>query len=118
MGGNNVYVLLPPDVNNDLSSILILNDFVKKHKPPQYQKDGLMAQALSDFHFDEGSITSNITLLTSHLITALSFIGLFLMIIACVNFINLSTAQAVKRSLEVGIRKVSGARGNNWQFSL
>ncbi len=38
-----------------------------------------------------------------------SGVGLLLLIIACVNFINLSTARSVKRSMEVGVRKVNGA---------
>ena len=42
-----------------------------------------------------------------------SLIAAFLLVIACINFMNLSTARATKRSKEVGIRKVVGASRSN-----
>ena len=40
-------------------------------------------------------------------------IAALIQIIACINFMNLSTARAARRAKEVGVRKVIGARRNN-----
>jgi putative ABC transport system permease protein len=47
-----------------------------------------------------------------------SVIGLFILLIAAINFINLTTARATERAKEVGVRKVIGAGRNQlvWQF--
>ena len=42
-------------------------------------------------------------------VTLFTLIAVFILIIACINFMNLSTARAVKRAKEVGLRKVVGA---------
>jgi putative ABC transport system permease protein len=41
--------------------------------------------------------------------------GIFILLIACINFINLSTAKASQRAKEVGIRKIAGAE--RWQLT-
>lgn len=48
-----------------------------------------------------------------------SIIALFILVIACINFINLTTARATERAKEVGIRKVTGAVKSQlaWQFT-
>lgn len=45
-------------------------------------------------------------------------VAVFILVIACINFMNLSTARSFKRSREVGMRKVSGATRRQliWQF--
>ena len=50
----------------------------------------------------------------------LGCIGLFLIVAACVNFVNLATATALSRAREVGVRKVMGSRPRQlfWQFMM
>jgi len=45
-----------------------------------------------------------------------SLIALFILLIACINFMNLSTAQSSKRSKEVGVKKTVGARRSSLIF--
>jgi putative ABC transport system permease protein len=116
-GDHSCFVVLPPNMNAGQFN-QNLKTFVKKHKPADYVKDGFQLQALSDMHYNtEIGVFSNHAF-SKQLIKAISLIGLFLLIIACVNFINLATAQAVNRSKEVGIRKVLGSNRNQLIFQF
>ncbi len=90
-------------------------DFREKHPHPE-SKDLFAYKALPmlgmHFDMDYGAGTDK------KFIWALGLIGLFLLITACVNFVNMATAQALTRAREVGVRKSLGStRGQLfWQF--
>lgn len=86
-----------------------LRDFAKRHKPVDYSKDAYITQPLTEMHYDSRFGNFNDHTFSHGIIKALALIGIFLIIIACVNFINLATAQAVNRSKEVGVRKALGS---------
>lgn len=65
-------------------------------------------QPLSEMHFDRRFESFGDHVIAKSTLWTLSLISLFIIIMACINFINLSTAQAVGRSKEIGIRKVLG----------
>ncbi|MFD1255664.1 ABC transporter permease [Mucilaginibacter terrae] len=81
------------------------NEFIKKGG-----RWNLHLQALPDVHLRSAGIISAVTdqgdIKNLYIFAA---IGLFVIVLACVNFINLSTAQAAKRAKEIGVRKVMGS---------
>jgi len=104
-----IFMLLPENVKAENINVQLAKLANKYYKNDPVQKRTNFLQALSDIHFNKeisgfgGHVTSHSTLIT------LSMIGFLIIIMACINFINLSTAQAITRSKEVGVRKVLGS---------
>ena len=71
-------------------------------------------EPLPAMHLDEQFDTFKGDALSPKVLWSLGAIGVLLLIVACINFINLSTVQSVKRSKEVGVRKVLGS--DRWQL--
>jgi len=66
-------------------------------------------EALADVHFSQGKLMDT-PKGNKQFNYVFSLLALFILIIALLNYINLSTAKASERGKEVGVRKVSGAR--------
>lgn len=87
-----------------------LPDFVQKYLGKEnYNNQAFALQPLREMHFDDRFSNYNYRTAPRQMLIALGVIALFLIITACINFINLTTAEAVKRSKEVGIRKSLGS---------
>ncbi|HZY35511.1 MAG TPA: ABC transporter permease, partial [Mucilaginibacter sp.] len=91
-----------------------LAQFVKAHiRMSDGSKAQLLLQPLSDIHFNDHYQDSYSR--QAHLPTlyGLMAVAVFILLIAAINFINLSTAQSLRRAKEVGVRKVIGSTKTN-----
>lgn len=103
------YLVLPP--NARLSNIQgRMHAFIESNWGKDLAKDvELILQPVTEIPFDTRYINNLNTATSRDTYYALIAIALLIMIIACVNFLNLTTAQAIKRTKEVGVRKVLGS---------
>jgi ABC-type antimicrobial peptide transport system permease subunit len=110
------YVLLPPNISVDNFNEQLAT-YARKMAPLD-NKDSYVIQPLSAVHYDaEAGNFSNKTI-SHELINVLWLIAAFILLIACVNFVNLSTAQAVNRAKEIGVRKVLGSSKSQLQIQF
>jgi len=90
-------------------------DLAKEHQDEESKKYGeeqeFFLQPLNDIHFNEnyGIYDWSKGQASKTLLINLALVALFLLLLGCINFINLNTAQASLRAKEVGIRKTLGS---------
>ncbi|HWA33985.1 MAG TPA: ABC transporter permease [Cyclobacteriaceae bacterium] len=105
------YVVLPPGVSRE-NIEQRLSAFEKKyHSQTDGKTKTYLLQPLADIHFNKEYSTNVLDkpFMSFNNLIVLSMLGAFILLVACINFINLSTALAVKKSREIGVRKTLGA---------
>lgn len=99
------YVTLPEETPVDQLEAIFPTIIHKNYTAESARIYHFHAQPLSDVHFNinyGGRVQKK-------LLYAMGAVGLFLVVAACINFVNMATAQALRRSKEVGVRKAMGS---------
>jgi len=117
--GNNclaTYVELKPDVTPASVDRLLYN-FIQKREAKSIARPFLfnMSQWRLYDQFDNGKQTGGGRIQFVRLFSVIAWI---ILLIACINFMNLATARSEKRAREVGVRKVLGAGKRNLIFQF
>jgi putative ABC transport system permease protein len=112
-GRKDMYTFIQVRPGTDLKAMEAkFPDIISKYNPAlkeRNQKDVLGLQPLASIH-----LTSNLAEEVepngdAKIVKFMSLIGIFVLVIAWINYVNLSTAKAMERAREVGVRKVMGA---------
>lgn len=105
-GGNPLSTFVLLNKNADIANVTAkINHIYKKYNPSDKAKVDFHLHPMTRLHLhspEGGGLIRSITIF--------SLIALFVLIIACINFMNLSTARSATRSNEIGLRKVVGAK--------
>jgi putative ABC transport system permease protein len=84
-----------------------IRDFIEKHNPES--NTTLQLQNLRDIHLAPDYVADNAGHGDIRYIVIFSLTAFLVLVIACINFMNLATARSGNRAREVGMRKVAGA---------
>ena len=115
--GPYTYVLLKPNTNVAALEKKMLPLYGKFMAPifAQYNvKIQYGLQPLTDIHLRSEMVNEPEQLGKMSYIYIFSAVALFMLLIACINYMNLTTARSARRAKEIGIRKVTGS--SQWQL--
>ena len=108
------YIKLKPNTNSDKLEAkfpALLKQYGAKRLAELGMKKQLSLQPITDINlYSKGIIDGQLdTVSDISFLNMLLIIAAFIQLIACINFVNLTTARSVRRAKEVGVRKVVGA---------
>ena len=117
-----VYVILKPGTNIARFNKKITDDIIDNHYIPEMLKSGnkfastikkeltISLQNVKDINLQSYDIHDGMSHGDMRFIWLFGAVAGFILVIACINFINLSTAKSANRAKEVGLRKVVGSQ--------
>lgn len=109
------YIKIAKNVHPDTVAQKIENHYIKVLEDPRIGKIGI--QPITDIHLRSSHLHELFAKLGDiKYVLIFAIISVFILVIACINFMNLSTAKATKRLTDVGIRKVVGAKRSQLIF--
>ena len=94
----------PERVNQSLQEI-----FSRNYQQSEGQKKLYYLLPFQEMHFHPEMASYVKTTISRQTLWVIGLIGMFVLLAACINFVNLNTALALQRSKEVGVRKVLGS---------
>lgn len=89
-----------------------MHDMYEKYRNKEHDDNSsttFVLQPLSDIHFNADFGGYELPLANKPTLYGLLAVAMFLLLLGCINFINLTTAQAAQRAKEIGIRKTLGS---------
>jgi putative ABC transport system permease protein len=102
------FIQVRKDINaNKLSKKL--SDLFRKIRGKEGESANLYIQPLAEIHFDNTVQNGSVLLGDKQITYIFGIIALLILVIACINYVNLTTAQASKRAKEVSIKKIIGS---------
>lgn len=106
------YLVLPQSISK-LSLERRFPEFIKKYYDAAEAKlKTFLLQPLRDIHFDKSYVKDpgRVPPMEKTNLVFMTMLGAFILLVACINFVNLATVSSEKKSREIGIRKTLGAQ--------
>ncbi len=119
-GASQLFVKLSKGASPKLIESQIAKVFTKYHKisPEDHSTTDHLLQPLNDLHFNTDYGGYELPLANKPTLYSLLALAAFLLLLGCINFINLTTAHASQRAKEIGIRKTLGSTRKQLVFQF
>ena len=117
------YIRLKPN-SNVTHVISELNAYLQRHAGTELKEHGdhitNSLQALKDIHLNSSQYVDYLAYKQGNIkyLYLLTSIALIILLLACINYMNLTTAQAINRAREVGVRRVLGAEKKTIRYQF